>query len=186
MPNKVVVTVDASKMTHELLELVRRAYRDKPDQKDLRELRRKLEEVPELWKGVFDIVEVIKSNLIDKAIASKAARLALESNISNLMRGMGYENASVLEKLLIENIIITWLRLQWVEYQMVVFMGDGEVRMSVVEFWERRLSMAQRRHLRACETLARVRKLLMNGPVLQVNIATKSGQQVNVAGDLTK
>ena len=69
---------------------------------------------------------------------------------------------------------------------MVGFMGSGEVRMSVVDFWERRLSLAERRHLRACETLARVRKLLMNGPVLQVNIASQGGQQVNVAGDLKK
>ena len=82
MPNEVVIRVDASKMADELRELVRRAYRDKPDPKDLRELRKKLEEVPELWRSVFDIVGVIKGNLIDKAIAQKAARLALESNIS--------------------------------------------------------------------------------------------------------
>jgi len=44
-------------------------------------------------------------------------------------------------------------------------------------FWDRRLSAAQRRHLRACETLARIRR--MGIAALQVNIAR---QQVNVAG----
>lgn len=186
MSNKLAVRVDTSKMAEELLELVRRAYREKPSPKDLHELRRKLEEVPELWRAVFDIAEVMRSNLIDKTIAQKAARLALESNASSLMSGMGYEKSSAVEKLLIENIIITWLRLQWVEFQMVGFIGNGGMSVSLADFWERRLSLAQRRHLRACETLAKVRKLLMKGPVLQVNIAGQGGQQVNVAGDLEK
>lgn len=186
MTNEIAVRVDASKMAEELLELVSRAYREKPNPKDLNELRKKLEEVPELWRAVFDITEVIRSNLIDKTIAQKPARLALEKNTSSLMTGMGYEKGSALEKLLIENIIITWLRLQWVEFQMVGFMGNGGLGIAQMDFWERRLSLAQRRHLRACETLARVRKLLMKAPVLQVNIASQGGQQVNVAGDLKK
>ena len=50
---------------------------------------------------------------------------------------------------------------------------------SVLEFWERRLSMSQRRSLQACETLAKVRKMKL--PSVQLNIGEK---QVNVAGDL--
>lgn len=48
-------------------------------------------------------------------------------------------------------------------------------------YCEKRLSAAQRRFTRACETLARVRKLSRNTPALQLNIATSGGQQVNVA-----
>jgi hypothetical protein len=48
-------------------------------------------------------------------------------------------------------------------------------------FEEKRLSAAQRRFTRACETLARVRKLSRNTPALQFNIAANGGQQVNVA-----
>ncbi|HEV8136372.1 MAG TPA: hypothetical protein VGP85_16955 [Pyrinomonadaceae bacterium] len=47
-------------------------------------------------------------------------------------------------------------------------------------YWEKRLSAAQRRFTRACETLARVRKLSRNTPALQFNIATSGGQQVNL------
>jgi len=45
-------------------------------------------------------------------------------------------------------------------------------------YWEKRLTAAQRRFTRACETLARVRKLSRNTPALQFNIATSGGQQV--------
>ncbi len=46
------------------------------------------------------------------------------------------------------------------------------------DYWDRHLNAAQRRYLRAIETLARVRKLSGRGPI-QINIAE---QQVNVAG----
>ena len=48
-------------------------------------------------------------------------------------------------------------------------------------YWEKRLSAAQKHFTRACETLARVRKLSRNTPALQLNLATSGGQQVNVA-----
>ena len=186
MSNNIIVELDASKIAQELFDLVDRAYKDKPNPKDLLELKRKMDEVPELWKVVFDMTEVIRNNLIEKAVSPKAARSAIKKNVAVLMDDMGYIHASAIEKLLIENVVITWLRLQWVEYQMVGYMGEGEVRMSVVEYWEKRLSVSQRRHLRACETLARVRKLTSAKPVLQVNIAANGGQQVNVAGDTDK
>jgi hypothetical protein len=45
-------------------------------------------------------------------------------------------------------------------------------------YWERRISMTQKRYLKAIETLARIRKI--TGPGIQVNISTSGGQQVNV------
>jgi hypothetical protein len=173
-------------MAKELADLVDRAYKEKPNPKDIRELRRKIEEIPELWTAVFHTTEVVRNNLINKIVSPEAARLALQKNVQALMDEMSYGKASAIEKLLIENVIITWLRLQWVEYQLIGFMGEGQSRMSVVEYWEKRLSVSQRRHLRACETLARVRKLLLGKPAVQVNIATQGGQQVNVAGDVVK
>ncbi len=47
-------------------------------------------------------------------------------------------------------------------------------------YWEKRLMMAQRRFTKACESLARVRRLSRRIPV-QVNIAVQGGQQINVA-----
>jgi hypothetical protein len=186
MANNITIELDIEKISRELFELVDNAYKEKPNPKDIRVLQKKLEEVPDLWRAIFDITKIIQSNLIEKAISHKAARIAVEKNVSVLLDEFAYKSSSPLEKLLIDNIVITWLRLQWVEYQMVGFMGQSEIRMSVVEFWEKRLSVSQRRHLRACEALARVRRLLVVKPAVQVNIAAEGGQQVNVAGDVLK
>ena len=43
------------------------------------------------------------------------------------------------------------------------------------------VNAAQKRFTRACETLARVRKLSRNTPALPLNIATKGGLQLNIA-----
>ena len=56
-------------------------------------------------------------------------------------------------------------------------MVSGSMSLPQGEYWEKRLTAAQRRYLRAIETLTNVRK--MNLPAIQVNIGEN---QVNVAG----
>ncbi len=98
-----------------------------------------------------------------------------------LQNGMSYHASPVLEQLLIDNVINRWLRYQWVEYCLASSIGQ-QASYDQVNHWERRLSATQRRYLRACETLARVRKI--SGSTYQINIAKDGGQQINVAGDL--
>jgi len=184
--NKIVHEVDGSKFTDELLALVESVYVEKPKRSDLQKLKRFLDETPGLWRAIFDITEMIQKNTIKRMVSQKAMQLSLEANISEMRQNLGYLNSSALEQLLIENIISTWLNYKWADYQVVTFMGKAGVRFKEIEFWERRLSMSQRRYLQACESLAKVRRLMARTPAVQVNIASQGGQQVNVAGDVVK
>lgn len=197
MVDKIIVTVDEKKAidivngpdqqkVREFIEVVQRAYKNKPNKKDIQELQKWLNEYPQIWHVVFDLSQVIEHNLIARMISDQAAQLAIEKNVEQIRTELGYDTSPVMERLLIDNIVLAWLRWQWNEHQLVVFMGNGEIRMSVVDFWERRLSAAQRRYLRACETLTRIRHLTSSKPAVQVNIAGQGGQQVNVAGDVVK
>ncbi len=197
MSNEIVITVDPYKAAgkvksfdqnkiEKFIDVVQRAYSEKPTASDLRELRKWLADYPGLWRGVFDMAEVVQANLIKRAVSEEAAQIALENNVSSIRDDFDYERAPILERLLIDNIVITWLRNQWAEYQVVALMGKGDISRASVEFWERRLSMAQHRYLSACQTLAKIRRLSSKYPSLQVNIAAQNGQQVNVAGDLQK
>ena len=67
--------------------------------------------------------------------------------------------------------------MQWVELQLASFMGLPEVRFVEIQHWEKRLNAAQRRFLRACESLARIRKMKL--PPMQINIAQQQVNQVN-------
>lgn len=179
------VYVDREKASPEFFELVERCYKENPDDDDLNELAAWLDKNPDLWSSVFDLARSVRVNLVKNMIPQRAARIGIRRNIVKLRRDMGYKDASTLEKLLIENVINTWLRYQWAEYRYTSYSTGSHV-MSQGKYWSGVLSACQRRYLRAVETLARVRKLTRNTPMLQVNIATESGQQVNIAGDFVK
>jgi hypothetical protein len=170
----------------ELGEIIIRAYKPHPAKEDIQKLQDWLDDHPEIWPLVFDIAGVIEKNLIKRMIPERAAQLALEKNADEIRRDLGYEEANLMETMLIDNIVLSWLRCQWAEYQLIQFMGQSTRSMSAVQFWERRLTAAQGRYLRACETLTKNRKLSLRNPSFQVNIATQSGQQVNIAGDVIK
>lgn len=162
--------------------LIKRCMKKKPAKEDLRELRKSLQKTPQLYMIVMDMGETIRLQLIQKAIDQKAAQFSIEAQTEVMRQGLGFEQSPLLEQMLIENVIICWLRLQWAEYQLTGFMGSGGSNsMSEITHWERRLSTAQQRFLRASNSLAKVRKLT-HGTV-QINIASDGGQQVNVANN---
>ena len=99
-----------------------------------------------------------------------------------LLQGGGYagHRFGFLARLIIGQIVGCWLRLSFVEYTYGRALVTGTLTLNQGDFWERRLSAAQRRYLRAIETLARVRR--MNLPAMQVNIAAQQVNQVNTRG----
>jgi hypothetical protein len=141
-------------------------------------LRQALENMPELYKGVFDLARSIQEEMVQNIAPFGLPQDALVGQLETMRRGMDYYQAPELVKGLVENVLSAWLRLQWVEAH------QAKNEKSAIEdmiFWERRHSAAMRRYLQSCEVLARVRKL--TSPVMQVNIAN---QQVNFAGDMMK
>jgi hypothetical protein len=176
--------LDTSKI-NEFLEVVKQAYKKKPSQKDLDELRKWINNYPELWKVVFDTAHVIEENFIKNMVGNKVSIIAMQKNVDEIRNEMDYSKVSITEKMLIDNIVISWLGVQYCNYQLTTRMGREE-KIVILEFWERRLSMSQRRYLHACETLEKVRRLMSRKPAVQVNIAAEGGQQVNVAGDILK
>lgn len=154
---------------------------DKPQEADLLDLRNYFREKPHLYSYLFDMVEHVRSKMTDNLFEQEAPKMAAKANMEFIKENLGYDDAPMIEKLMIDNIVNCWFRQYWVEYQLAGFMG-GDVSISVVEWWEKRLSATQRRYLRACETLARIRKITRS--TLQVNIAEMGSQQLNVAGDL--
>lgn len=86
-------------------------------------------------------------------------RAAYAEQLEQMRRQLGAgAHADPLEALLIERIILTWIRVQWCEEQLAYTMmrnSTDEER----EHWDRRLDHAHGRFLQACTALARVRKL---------------------------
>ena len=113
-----------------------------------------------------------------------SARMAIYAALRALRRGLGYPDAPMMEQMLIENVLLAWLRLNLWEYHFTEMDGGEGMTLKKAAFWDKRISAGQRRYLRAIETLARVRKITRT--TMQINIAEEGSQQLNIAGDLVK
>ena len=70
---------------------------------------------------------------------------------------LGHAEASPVERMMIEHAVMCHVRLGMMEN---LYTRRASGRMDVIEHWERRLTLAQRRFTRAVTALARVRGLL--------------------------
>ena len=131
----------------EFLQLVERAYKKNPDKNDLQKIRKFLIDYPQFCKAVYSLADSVQEQLIDKMFGQDVIKTAIEEYTVNLRNEFGYYEAPIMEQLLIENIILAWLRVYWLEYQIILRMGEKQISMSVTEFWERRLTIAQKRYL---------------------------------------
>jgi hypothetical protein len=180
----VVVAETASQEAHEiaalkkLQDLMAKVDRDKPDPKALQQFRSMLDTKPQVVRALCNLAQENADKVL-KTIASGTLAFEAVTRDMRLMReDMGYTTAPELERTLIDHVVLCWLRLQRAELAYTQVFG-ATVTLEQARHWERKLTAAQTRYLRACETLARVRRLSRSTP-LQVNIGA---QQVNVAGD---
>ena len=160
----------------EVADLVQRADTDQPTPADLRALRVAFQRYPALWRVAGDIADIAEVKLIESIHGTALTKESVKAGMAKLRGDLGYPTASAVERILIDQVVLSWLRLNHTELRYTGATSEC-TSASQAESWERKLSAAQRRHLRAVESLARVRRLLRL-PAIQLNIGA---QQVNVA-----
>ena len=159
--------------------LMERTNKENPDPEDLALLRRVLYEAPVLSEIAGDLAKKARNAIISELTTSACTRESTQAYVKYIRNKLGYDSAPMLEELLIEQVIISWLRLYGTEISYSQIRSAGRLTLSQADYDERRLSAAQRRFLQACTTLARIRKMGGRRPeLMQLNIGA---QQVNVA-----
>lgn len=176
-----VITDKAEETRKTFRALLDKTNKEHPSPKDIRALsvllsgNRKLE----LWRDVMSAGHLAELIVIKNAGATAGFQECWKHRLQGLKKDLGYDDAPLLEKLLIQQAALCWLKLNLVELSYSSMMSQS-ITLTLGMYWEKRLSASQKRFTRACETLARVRKLSRNTPALQFNIATSGGQQVNL------
>jgi hypothetical protein len=167
----------------EIQTLFDRTNKENPSKEDVKALRSALARSPDAWRKAGDLAVQNELTMLSEIQATKGAREMIKAALNAMRRDLGYAKAPMLEQMLIEAVLLAWLRLNLWEYELTGLHAEG-MSFEKAAFWEKRISAAQRRYLRACETLARVRKITRS--TLQINIAEPGSQQVNIAGDYVK
>ena len=159
--------------------LLERTNKENPNPEDLALLTRVLYGAPVLSSIAGDLAKKARNAIISDLTTSAGVRESTQVYVNYIRNELGYDSAPMLEKLLIDQIAICWLRFYQVELDYSGMRLSGPVTIDVATFYERRLSAAQRRFLRAGTALARIRKMAGRTPeLMQVNIGA---QQLNVA-----
>lgn len=135
-----------------------------------------LRERSHLRRYLGDLMEQAMLSLIKDRQASSVVRIGPRSAIEHLPNDLTQPEDGPLEYLLIQHVTKCWLRLARVEYQYSAVFTQKSTTAAQLTYWDKRLNAAQRRYLRAIETLARVRKLTL--PPLQINIGEQQVNQV--------
>ena len=151
--------------------LVERVNAKNPTRGDLDALRRALdaqEAQDNAAAGLTVLYGVATTkHVIDQYTDNEAVKLVMQADARRIAKELGGDTAPAFERPLIDHIVTCWVRLQLVERDMSGAVKGSHSRESGA-YWDRRLTEAQRRYLRAVNLLAKVRHV---APAVQVNVA---------------
>lgn len=152
--------------------------------KDLALLESELDANPRAIAELGNLTQINITQMA-KGFNNPGLLVILEKYVPKLKKDLGYDTAPKIQRLAIDAIALSWLRWQKTEYEHTWHSRQG-LSLNQAAYWDKSLTAAQGRYLKALNTLAKIQKLARHDPALQVNIAAQGGQQVNVAGDLVK
>ena len=158
------------------LYLVKKANKGKSQTEDVRELKVFIDEHPELLSDSLSITNMVMKDLIEKLFTVEAEKTIMQASVERMKAEFGYQQVSVIERMLIDTILVSWVRLQYLEGKFSQLCREGMTN-SEGHFYNRLISAANLRFTRAVDTLGRLKKFHIN---FQVNIAAEGGKQINI------
>lgn len=167
-------------------ELFKSVNKSNPSDADKQALREYFKENPEVWKATADLPTKVEDRILSDACStSYAAKQAFRKKLATMRDNLGWDTSSGMERILIEQVCLNWLRLNFLEslhYSKTSESHSTETGL----YWDKRLTSAQRRYLRACESLAKVRKLLSEAELKEQQARNKRSKTTMVANKLLK
>jgi hypothetical protein len=167
-----LLSTDIEDVAEEFAKIVVATSREHPALRDLDRLRGYLQRHPEISGVLGDLCQELTERLLDYYSNVPAKRESVAAFCQRMRADLGYIKTSMLEKSLIDHIVNCWLALHQVStmHQSVLERGQD----SATTYWEKRVDAAQRRYLRAVESLMRVRRLASRAPLVQVSITKQA------------
>jgi hypothetical protein len=140
--------------------LMARTNKANPKKADLEALKEAFDAAPSLALANGNAQRHISDNLIKQMAGESAFMIeSMGRYVAHLKKELGWDGSSFIERLLIDEVTIRWLRLQQVEDVHRKVTNEPHTLASGL-YYERRLHLTQRRYQKAIETLVKVRSLL--------------------------
>jgi hypothetical protein len=178
MKMKVVVD-DKTKMT-----VFEATNKEKPKSEDVEALNKVFDESPYIWQQVGDLAARVRDSIIGMQCGESHLGIeATKRKVAEMRDQLGWKDSSRLEKIIIEQVCMNWLRLNHLELVHEQKTRESHT-LAAGEHWDKLLTQAQKRYLRACESLAKVRKLLAEAELREQQARNKRSKSAMIANKL--
>ena len=168
----------------DITSLIKKTDKENPKPEDLAEMQRYLDD-----NSALVVANSISRKALERAVeicsTSALVRELYNRQIKEKQNELGIKTASPIEKILIEQVVICWLRLNHFEMIYSNKTAESHTFTSGI-YWDKKLSSAQRRLLKACESLAKVKKLTAEADLKEQQARNKRGQGAILANQLLK
>jgi hypothetical protein len=150
-------TTNEESPLYQLAILIERANRGKANGPEVEELRKFIDEHPDIANKHCVVAYSVRLGLMRK-VSKEPGNFELFEHEYELRRDqLGWKEASPLERLMIERIMLCWVRLLWTEHYNGSFMQPS-IPMRESEYADKMFSRAYNRYVKAIESLAKLRQ----------------------------
>ena len=169
------------KLVNNFSSLVERTNKENPKEKDMQELKAYFDNDPAIALHIGNINKTVFDSILETLVGESALRReAMQRYISNMESELGYHTSTFVERMLIDEIVMRWIRLQVMENDHKVnTYAEHTFRKGL--YYDKRLHLAQARYLKAIATLAKVRKMIAatqaKGAEMFKNLITKEDKK---------
>jgi hypothetical protein len=177
--NEIINKTDKVKVREKLIEKYYEYYYaidvKTPNHAQIEELKRFIEEYPAfVWGETANLTNKVIKDYFAVTARKNFIKVVLEESMKMIKDELKYETSSIIEKMIIDSIVISWVQLQHMEGSFTKSLYEKDCTFNERKQWDSLLSSAHKRYLRAIDSLVRLRKTGVN---LQINIATNVGTQ---------
>lgn len=184
MPLSVTIPVKNEKESQEINQAIKATNKSDPKQADVDALNKILDDRPDVWKSVGEIAVNTQISIIDYHFSnSPIVKESIKRQLKAMRDNLGWNEASELEKLLIRQVCLCWLNVHITEVRRHdTIRGQHSMREGL--YWEKALLAAQKRYLKAVETLGRMQKIVTQTKEIQARADDAKASQALKAAKL--
>lgn len=137
--------------------------KDNPSRETQEWFLQKLGSDPQEWRKWGDLMTAALDKGLEKFYLGYVTKESVKHGAEVLKTELGFEDASPIERLLIEQAVLCHARLGMVEHLYSRQLA-GNYSLTLGAHWEMRLTLCQRRYMKAITTLQKVRVMLARVP----------------------
>ncbi len=160
--NEMEKTVTSTSKTEieEISALIKKTDKENPKPEDVKALRKMLETEKYLYRDNGNVQSQIFQGILGNVSKHSAFfRECSEKYIEEMKAELGFHSSTFVEKMLIDEIVMRWLRLQIMENDHNKTLNASHT-LAIGIYYDKRLHLAHKRYLHSIETLAKARKML--------------------------